>query len=151
MSTDTIYKPVAVQQMPDSLKPPTRLVWQGEKGVFLTDKQEKLTLEKLQWKEQYKNDAVTMYFVALALQDRVKDLEDQNKECRAELRRTEDEALANNTKLAESNLRLKDEQAANAMLRDEKRLLEVKLFKSRVLTIGLGAGLLGAGWYILTN
>ena len=47
--TDTIYKPLAVQQMPDSLRPPTRLVWQGEKGVFLTDSQEKMTLEKLQF------------------------------------------------------------------------------------------------------
>jgi HJR/Mrr/RecB family endonuclease len=137
--------------MPDSLRPPTRLVWQGEKGVFLTDRQEKVTLEKLQWKEQYKNDAVTMYFVALALQDRVKDLETQNTECRAALRKTEDESLANNTKLAESNLRLKDEQAANAILRDEKKALEVKLFKTRVVTVSLGLGLGLAGYYIITH
>jgi hypothetical protein len=126
-------------------------VWQGEKGVFLTDTQEKLTLEKLQWKEQYRNDAVTMYFVALALQDRVKDLEAQQTECRAALRKTEDEALAKNTKVAELAIQVKDEQNANAILRDEKKVLEVKLFKTRAISIGLGAALVGTGVYMITH
>ena len=132
------------------VKPPTRLVWQGEKGVFLNNAQETLTLEKLQWKEVYKNDAVTFYLVSLQLNDKVRDLEAQNVNLRNGIRQSEGEALAKNSQVMALSSALKDERDANLLLRDEKMLLRRRLTRSIVLNVGLSTALVGTAW-ILTR
>jgi hypothetical protein len=130
------------KSLPDSIRPPQRLIWNGEKGVFLNQKQEELTLEKLQWKEVYKNDATTFFMVSLQLNDQVKDLKQEKIVLQRDLRLCEEEALSFNRQQQELILKWKDEREANDILRDEKKLLKTKLFKSRMISVSLGLALL---------
>lgn len=76
----------------DTIKAPQRITWLGEKGVFLNAEQEYITLEKLQWKELYRQDAVSMYWVNLALEERIKQVLEYNKYLEDKL--TESETLS---------------------------------------------------------
>lgn len=149
--TEPTYDAKSRLEIPDSLRPPQRLVWNGEKGVFLTQKQEELTLEKLQWRDVYKNDAITFYMVSLQLNNRIVDLEDQLKEYKIDLTKCEAEALDKNQKMLDYQKAWQNEKDVNAALRDDKMILKRKLTKSIVLNVGLGAGLVGTGIYFLTR
>lgn len=149
--TEPTYDAKSRLEIPDSLRPPQRLIWNGEKGVFLNQKQEELTLEKLQWKDVYKNDATTFYLVSLQLNNRIVDLETRLKEYKIDLDKCEVEALDKNQKMLDYQKAWQNEKAANAALRDDKMLLKRKLTKSIVLNVGLGLGLVGAGYYIFTH
>lgn len=138
-------------EIADSLRPPQRLTWNGERGVFLNTKQEELTLEKLQWKDVYKNDAITFYMVSLQLNNRVHDLETLVEAQKADLNKCEAEAVDRTEKMLDYQKRWDDEKSANAVLKDEKFVLKKKLTKSIALNVGLGAALVGTGVYILTK
>lgn len=137
--------------LPDSLLPPKRIVWEGEKVVVLDRRQEEKVHEKMQWKEQYKNDAVTAYLVSLKLQGTIADLEDQNRTCKASLVKAENNALSKNESWAKSQEDLRKEQASTKLLKEEKSDLEKKLMKTRFIAGGLTIGLGGALYLLFTN
>jgi len=149
--TESKFEVKSYLDIPDSLRPPQRLIWNGEKGVFLTQTQEVKTLEQLQWKSIYQNDAITFYMVSLQLNDKVNDLENLLSDYQADLDKCEQEAADKNQKMLDYQKSWEDEKAANAALRDDKLVLKRKLTKSIVLNVGLGAGLGLATYYIVTH
>jgi protein associated with RNAse G/E len=122
--------------------PPKRVTYLKEKGIFLTDSQEILTLEKLQWKELYRQDAVTMYWVNEALQERVDDQALKIKRLEEDLKRAESE-IKHTVDLVEYYRKVYEySESKNAQLVEDKAKLKKKLFIYRGVSVVLGTGLI---------
>lgn len=77
----------------DTIGIPKRITYLKEDGLFLNELQEQVTLEKLLWKEQYRQDAVSMYWVNQALEERINEMIIKNKRLEEDLRKAETEAI----------------------------------------------------------
>lgn len=108
----------------DTIGIPKRITYLKEDGLFLNERQEQVTLEKLLWKEQYRQDAVSMYWVNQALEERIDEVLAKNQRLERDLRKAEVDAAtavsnmehykglyevhtAENTKLTKENSNLK--------------------------------------------
>lgn len=148
-STNLINQKVIVTELQiDTITPqaPIRIVYDKEKGIFLTERQEEIILEKLQWKEIYRTDAVTMYWVNLALQDRINDLELQKKNYRSELLTCESQ-IANAAGVAEHyKLLYTQEKQITTALNTEVKGLKIE---NTLLKIGMVSVTIAGVVYII--
>jgi hypothetical protein len=110
--------------------------------VFLTENQEILTLEKLQWKELYRQDAVTMYWVNEALQERVDDQANKIVRLEDDLRKAESESVNAIGGMEHYRALYKETDAQNTTLRDNNARLKVNLVIYKGVSVVLGAGLI---------
>ena len=131
--TDSVYK------LPTG--PPKRITYLKERGIFLTENQEILTLEKLQWKELYRQDAVTMYWVNEALQDRVDDLAIKVLRLEDDIRKAEADAINAVGGMEHYRTLYKEVDAQNTKLRDQNAKLKVNLFIYKGVTVVAATGL----------
>ena len=129
--TDSIYR------IPTG--PPKRITYIKEKGIFLTENQEILTLEKLQWKELYRQDAVTMYWVNEAVQERVEDQASKIHRLEKDLSTCESESIQAVGNMEHYRNLYKEIDTANTKLRYDNSKLKVKLFVFKGTTVVLGA------------
>jgi hypothetical protein len=122
---------------PPLSEPPKRIKYLQEEGVFLNEFQERITLEKMLWKEQYREDAVTMYWIARELEDRNKDLLAINTSLKADLRFQEDENLkiiSQTEFIRKENETLKKDNRAYKL--DNYKLgVQVKVFKFTTIIV----------------
>jgi len=122
--------------------PPKRITYLKEKGVFLTENQEILTLEKLQWKELYRQDAVTMYWVNEALQERVDDQANKIIRLETDVRKAEVEAVNATGGMEHYRALYNENEAKNQKLTSENARLKANLFVYKGVTVALGAGVI---------
>lgn len=113
---------------------PERIVYSGDTGVFLSEYQERLVLEKFQWKEIYKNDAVTLYFVNRLLEERIKNSEEAYNIIMHDRDRLENE----NIKLINKNSQLSHD---NNMLDEKNKKLKKKNNNKTKIIIGESIGI----------
>lgn len=119
----------------DSIRPPKRIIYEQEKGIFLNEKQELITLEKLLWKEQYRQDAVSMYYVNVALEERVKDLVEKNKAQEADLTKAEGEVMRAASNMQHYKTLYEQATEKNKELAEKNKKLTGLSIKMGVLTI----------------
>lgn len=123
---------------------PDRIVYSGDTGIFLTEYQERLVLEKFQWKEIYKSDAVTMYFVNQLLEEKVR-----NSEAAYDL------VLKSYEKCEEDNLKLirknSDLTNQNNTLTDKNKELKKKNTKKTLIIIGETASILFLSYLLIAH
>ncbi|NDC94537.1 hypothetical protein EB077_04445, partial [bacterium] len=123
-------------------RPPKRLVYQKEKGIFLNELQEQITLEKLLWKEVYRQDAVAMYWVNIALEERVNEVIARNTKLEQDLNKAETEVLRSTANMEHYRDLYKSSEAQNVVLREDNSKLKVKLWVWR------GIGITATGGFI---
>ena len=131
--------------MPKPIQPPKRIVYHQEKGVFLNELQEQVTLEKLLWKEQYRQDAVAMYWVNKALEERINDVIRQNTQMRDDLQKAETQAVYATANMEHYRTLFKDIEAANITLTKENNKLRVGNLGLKISTVTLGLSTLYFG------
>lgn len=124
--------------MPKPIQPPKRITYQQEKGVFLNELQEQITLEKLLWKEQYRQDAVSMYWVNKALEERINDVIRQNTQIRDDLQKAETQAVYATANMEHYRTLFKDVETANVKLTKENSQLKLGNFVWKTGTITFG-------------
>jgi hypothetical protein len=124
--------------LPKPIQPPKRIVYHQEKGVFLNELQEQVTLEKLLWKEQYRQDAVAMYWVNKALEERINDVIKQNIQMRDDLQKAETQAVYATANMEHYRTLFKDVETANVKLTKENSQLKLGNFVWKTGTITLG-------------
>lgn len=118
-------------------RPPKRLIYEQEKGVFLNELQEQVTLEKLIWKEVYKQDAVSMYWVNVALEERIVEVLDQNKKLKQDLMLAETAAVKATGGMEHYKTLYKEQETANKTLRLDNSRLKVANFSLKLGIVGL--------------
>jgi hypothetical protein len=123
-------------------RPPKRLIYQKEKGVFLNELQEQVTLEKLLWKEVYRQDAVAMYWINIALEERNNELIERNQKLQEDLDKTEVEALKSVANMEHYRGLYKSYESQNISLREENGKIKLKLWVWR------GIGITGTGGFL---
>jgi hypothetical protein len=124
--------------LPKPIQPPKRITYQQEKGVFLNELQEQITLEKLLWKEQYRQDAVSMYWVNKALEERINDVIRQNTQIRDDLQKAETQAVYATANMEHYRTLFKDVETANVKLTKENSQLKLGNFVWKTGTITFG-------------
>ena len=124
--------------LPKPIQPPKRIVYHQEKGVFLNELQEQVTLEKLLWKEQYRQDAVAMYWVNKALEERINDVIKQNIQMRDDLQKAETQAVYATANMEHYRTLFKDVETANVKLTKENSQLKLGNFVWKTGTITFG-------------
>jgi hypothetical protein len=126
-------------------RPPKRLVYQQEKGVFLNELQEQITLEKLLWKEVYRQDAVSMYWINVALEERIVEVMAINERLRQDLSLAETSSIRATAGMEHYRGLFKDMEAENIKLRNSNRNLKASNlgFKIGTVTFGLTTVYLG--------
>jgi hypothetical protein len=127
-----------IDSLPKPIQPPKRITYQQEKGVFLNELQEQITLEKLLWKEQYRQDAVSMYWVNKALEERINDVIHQNNKLRNDLQKAETQAVYATANMEHYRTLFKDIETANVKLTKENSQLKLGNFVWKTGTITLG-------------
>jgi hypothetical protein len=151
LSSETVYGQQngqgKTQQRTDSTYriptgPPKRITYLKEKGVFLTENQEILTLEKLQWKELYRQDAVTMYWVNEALQERVDDQANRIIRLENDVKKAESESVNAVGNMEHYRTLYKEYEAKNQKLTNDNAKLKANLFVYKGVTVALGAGII---------
>lgn len=106
--------------------------------MFLNELQEQVTLEKLLWKEQYRQDAVAMYWVNKALEERINDVIKQNIQMRDDLQKAETQAVYATANMEHYRTLFKDVETANVKLTKENSQLKLGNFVWKTGTITLG-------------
>jgi len=127
-----------IDSLPKPIQPPKRITYQQEKGVFLNELQEQITLEKLLWKEQYRQDAVSMYWVNKALEERINDVIRQNTQIRDDLQKAETQAVYATANMEHYRTLFKDVETANVKLTKENSQLKLGNFVWKTGTITFG-------------
>lgn len=117
----------------DSISVPKRITYLQENGVFLNERQERVTLEKLLWKEQYRQDAVSMYWVNKALEERIEQVVQSRNDLKKELVDCETQSVSAIGNMEHYRKLFKDSDAEMQRLRKENRKL---LFNVRLLQVG---------------
>ncbi len=120
------------------MPPSKRLIYQQEKGLFLNEKQELIVLEKLLWKEQYKSDAVSMYYVNIALEERVQDLINQNKLLKGDLNLCENESLKAVSSAEQYKILYDQSKDETSKLQSKNFSLKTNLVVFKIITVSLG-------------
>ncbi len=123
-------------------RPPKRLVYQKEKGVFLNELQEQITLEKLLWKEVYRQDAVAMYWINIALEERINEIIARNKKIEQDLTKAETEALRATANMEHYRDLYKSNESQNLTLRQDNAKLKIKLW------VWKGIGITATGGFV---
>jgi len=120
-------------------RPPKRLIYEQEKGVFLNELQEQVTLEKLLWKEVYRQDAVAMYWVNIALEERVADVIAKNKRLDHDLALAETKAIQATAGMEHYRTLFKEAESTNKTLRDSNSDLRVskKFYQGTTILLGI--------------
>ncbi len=126
----------------DTIGIPKRITYLKEDGIFLNEFQEQITLEKLLWKEQYRQDAVSMYWVNQALEERINDIIAQNSRLKKDLSLAETQAIYATTNMEHYRKLYTENEATNKALRDTNSALKFKVgvFKTTTFVIGALAG-----------
>lgn len=125
----------------DTLKAPKRIIYNQDKGIFLTKEQEELTLDKLQWKEIYKSDALTLYYINLALEDRIKDLTYQRDKANDELFKCETNTLNTINTMTYYKDKYNEIDAVNKeLVKKNKQIVPLKI---GAFTLGVGTATFG--------
>lgn len=101
--------------------------------MFLNERQERVTLEKLLWKEQYRQDAVSMYWVNKALEERIEQVVQSRNDLKKELVDCETQSVSAIGNMEHYRKLFKDSDAEMQRLRKENRKL---LFNVRLLQVG---------------
>lgn len=122
----------------DTVRSPQRITWLGEKGVFLNSEQEYLTLEKLEWKELYRQDAVAMYWVNLALEERIRQVQDYNRSLEDRLLESQTTAARAVSNMEHYKTLFAQTEATNTELRDKNANLKTQLIVYKGVTITAG-------------
>jgi hypothetical protein len=135
------HRPIFISSVIDTIGIPKRIVYQKESGVFLNEFQEQITLEKLLWKEQYRQDAVSMYWVNQALEERVNDVIAKNIKLERDLKAAETQAIYATTNMEHYRKLFTESEASNKTLRDNNQSLKFKVvvFKTTTIVIGTAA------------
>jgi hypothetical protein len=123
-------------------RPPKRLIYQKEKGVFLNELQEQITLEKLLWKEVYRQDAVAMYWINVALEERINEVIARNIKLEEDLNKAETEALRASANMEHYRDLYKSYESQNNSLRDANSHLKLNLWVWR------GIGITATGGFV---
>lgn len=131
--------------LPKPIQPPKRIVYQQERGVFLNELQEQVTLEKLLWKEQYRQDAVSMYWVNKALEERINEVISANQRLRSDLSLAETNAIQATAGMEHYRKLFKEMEAENIKLRNSNRNLNAANFGLKIGTVTLGLSTLYFG------
>lgn len=132
----------------DTIGIPKRITYMKEDGVFLNELQEQITLEKFLWKEQYRQDAVSMYYVNVALEERVDDLVRKNSKLREDLSAAETQAVYATSNMEHYKKLYNDSDLANATLRDKNNVLKFKLIVFKTTTVTVSAIALYQGYLL---
>lgn len=114
-------------------------MYQQERGVFLNELQEQVTLEKLLWKEQYRQDAVSMYWVNKALEERINEVIATNQKLRSDLTLAETSSIRATANMEHYRSLFKEMEAENVKLRNDNRNLKAGNFVLKLGVVGLGA------------
>jgi predicted double-glycine peptidase len=104
----------------------------------LNELQEQITLEKLLWKEQYRQDAVSMYWVNKALEERINEVIARNIKLEQDLQKAETQAVYATANMEHYRTLFKDMEATNVKLTKENSQLELGNFIWKTGTITLG-------------
>lgn len=141
LSTGTVFGQLNGQEKTvsriDTIGLPKRITYLEENGVFLNENQERITLEKLLWKEQYRQDAVSMYWVNKALEERINQLITINKEYKTDLQLCETNAVTAISNMDHYKNLYKDVQEQNNNLLKENRSLKSNLRVYKIASISL--------------
>lgn len=124
-----------IDSLPKPVLPPKRITYQQEKGVFLNELQEQITLEKLLWKEQYRQDAVSMYWVNKALEERINEVIARNMRLEQDLQKAETQAVYATANMEHYRTLFKDVDATNVNLTKENSQLKLGNFIWKTGTI----------------
>lgn len=127
--------PSLIDSLPKPVQPPKRITYQQESGVFLNELQEKITLEKLLWKEQYRQDAVSMYWVNKALEERINEVIAKNERCEKERQEAEAVSIHAVANMEHYRELFRDSEASNLTLRKENSKLKTGNIVYKGLTI----------------
>jgi len=119
-------------------RPPKRLVYQQEKGVFLNELQEQITLEKLLWKEVYRQDAVSMYWVNIALEERLVEVMAVNQKLRQDLSLAETSSIRATAGMEHYRGLFKEMEVENIKLRNSNRNLKASNLGLKIGTVTFG-------------
>lgn len=144
LSTDSV-RPGFRDTLDILRRPPKRLIYQKEKGVFLNEVQEQITLEKLLWKEVYRQDAVSMYWVNVALEERINDLYKQNEKQKEDLDKCEIEAVRAVGNMEHYRDLYKSYESQNITLRQDNSKLKIKLWVWKGIGVTATGGFLYLG------
>lgn len=126
-------------------RPPKRIVYEQERGVFLNEIQEQVTLEKLLWKEVYRQDAVSMYWVNVALEERIFEVININKKLEYDLSLAETNAIRATATMEHYRGLFKEAEATTNNLRSDNRKLRITNTSLKIGVIGLGLSTLYFG------
>jgi len=141
LSTGTVFGQLNGQEKTasriDTIGLPKRITYLQENGVFLNENQEKITLEKLLWKEQYRQDAVSMYWVNKALEERINQLLAVNKEYKADLQLCETSSITAVSNMEHYKNLYKDIQLQNDKLRKDNGNLKTSIKVYKITAISL--------------
>jgi hypothetical protein len=137
-----------IQFHTDSIKPPVRVIWNNEKGVFLDEKLEEYTLEKLVKGDQFKNDAVTMWFVNQELQKTIERRDAQIEKYSRDLFTCEDKIVNSVDNMILYKKKFEDTEAENKVL--TKKVKSLPLFKLGTVTFGITTLTIGTLYILKT-
>jgi len=123
----------------DSIVPPKRITYLQENGVFLNEQQERITLEKLLWKEQYRQDAVSMYWVNKALEERLFQVIDFNKTLKDDLQKAEVSVISATSNMEHYRKLYKDTESQNTKLKSDNQRLKTnnRIFKFTTVSLSI--------------
>jgi len=113
--------------------------------VFLNEIQEQVTLEKLLWKEVYRQDAVSMYWVNVALEERIIEVININKKLQYDLSLAETNAIRATATMEHYRGLFKEAETTTNNLRSDNRKLRVTNTTLKIGVIGLGISTLYFG------
>ena len=153
MLQKTVFgQPPGTQKTPSSQDKPARVIWNSQKGVFLTEEQEELTLDQLLAKEEYKNNYIAQYWINKALEEQLAERDKMISKYESDLFKCETTSIN-----AVDNMVLYKNHYETAKSENEKLKSELKgykwkypLFKVGTVTFGITTLTLGT-LYLLSK